>query len=81
MTPANSVPFLGSEHAPVAKEKAKFHVIPVPMELSVSYGSGAAKGPAAILEASDQLEAFEAGGFPCEVGIFTRAAVRPSGPK
>ena len=31
-------PFLGSEHAPVAKEEAFFHVIPVPMELSVSYG-------------------------------------------
>lgn len=81
MPTANPVPFLGSEHPPVAKEEARFHVIPVPMELSVSYGSGAAKGPAAILAASDQLEAFEAGGFPCEGGIHTRAAVRPAAAK
>ena len=69
--------FLASEHAPVAKDEARFHVIPVPMELSVSYGAGAAKGPAAILEASDQLEAYEAGEFPCAGGIYTTPMVRP----
>lgn len=71
-------PFLGSEHAPAKKEHARFHVIPVPMELSVSYGSGTAKGPAAILNASDQLEAFEAGEYPCEGGIYTAPMVRPA---
>lgn len=71
-------PFLGSEHPPVAKDEARFHVIPVPMELSVSYGSGAARGPAAILEASDQLEAYERGEFPCEGGIYTAPPVRPA---
>ena len=81
MPAAKSVPFLGSEHVPVAKDKARFHVIPVPMELSVSYGSGAAKGPAAILAASDQLEAYEAGGFPCEGGIHTTPPVRPAAAK
>lgn len=81
MPTAKSVPFLGSEHAPVAKDEARFHVIPVPMELSVSYGSGAAKGPAAILAASDQLEAYEAGGFPCEGGIHTTPPVRPAAAK
>ncbi len=70
--------FLGSEHAPVAKDEAKFHVIPVPMELSVSYGGGAAKGPEAILEASDQLEAYEAGEFPCAGGIYTAPPVTPT---
>jgi agmatinase len=72
-----TTPFLGSEYPPVAKTDARFHVIPVPMELSVSYGSGAAMGPEAILEASDQLEAFEAGEFPCEGGIYTAAPVIP----
>lgn len=71
-------PFLGSEHPPVAKTEARFHVIPVPMELSVSYGSGAAEGPSAILNASDQLEAYEAGEFPCDGGIYTTASVQPA---
>lgn len=71
-------PFLGSEHPPVEKTEARFHVIPVPMELSVSYGTGAADGPEAILEASDQLEAYEAGEFPCEGGIYTTPMVQPA---
>lgn len=78
MPAAKTLPFLGSEHAPAAKGKARFHVIPVPMELSVSYGSGAAKGPAAILAASDQLEAYEGGGFPCAGGIHTTPPARPA---
>lgn len=76
---ANALPpFLGSEHPPVAPEAARFHVIPAPMELSVSYGGGAAKGPEAILRASDQLEAYEAGTFPCEGGIYTAPAAMPA---
>ena len=74
-------PFLGSEHEPTPKESARFHVIPVPMELSVSYGAGAANGPAAILAASDQLEAHERGSFPCEGGIHTTPPVRPAAAK
>ena len=35
-------------------EDARFHVIPVPLERTVSYGSGTAKGPAAIIEAFAQ---------------------------
>jgi len=34
-------------------------VIPYPLEASVSYGRGTAKGPTAILAASDQLELFD----------------------
>ncbi len=77
MASAKIRPFLGSEHPPAKPEEARFHVIPVPMELSVSYGGGTAKGPAAILEASDQLEAYEGGEFPCEGGIYTHPMVRP----
>lgn len=74
-------PFLGSEHPPVEKAKARFHVLPVPMELSVSYGSGTDKGPAAILEASDQLEAYEGGFYPCEGGIYTAPMIQPTAAK
>jgi agmatinase len=40
-------------------ERAKAVVIPFGIEASVSYGSGTAKGPAAILAASQQLELFD----------------------
>ena len=66
-------PFLSSEFPPAAADAARFHIIPAPMELSVSYGHGAANGPAAILEASQQLEAFDA----AELGIHTAPAIMP----
>lgn len=40
-------------------EKARAVVIPFGLEASVSYGSGTAKGPAAILAASHQLELYD----------------------
>ena len=40
-------------------EAAKAVVIPFGLEASVSYGSGTAKGPAAIIEASHQLELYD----------------------
>jgi agmatinase len=64
-------PFLASEHAPCPPERAGFHILPVPLERSVSYGKGAAMGPAAILEASQQLEAEELGRSPGRTGFFT----------
>jgi N1-aminopropylagmatine ureohydrolase len=39
--------------------KARVHLLPVPLEQSVSYGGGTAKGPGAILEASYQLENYD----------------------
>lgn len=74
-------PFLASEYPAASKEEARFHVIPVPMELSVSYGSGAAKGPEAILKASDQLEAWDGDGYPCDGGIYTAPMVKPAAAK
>ena len=38
---------------------AKFAVIPVPYERTVSYFGGTKQGPAAILEASSQVEFFD----------------------
>ena len=62
------------------EEKAFFTVIPVPLERTVSYGSGTAKGPEAIIEASNELERLCADSFPCEKGIFTQDALDCEGP-
>lgn len=71
--------FLASEYEPAPPEKAAFHVIPVPLERSVSYGGGTARGPAAILAASQQLEALESGMAPGEGGIYTAPPVDCAG--
>ena len=54
-----------------SKEKAKFHILPIPLEKTVSYGRGTAKGPEAILDASNELERFTGKSEPCVNGIFT----------
>ena len=56
--------FLGSEFQPPVPEEARFHVLPVPWERTVSYGGGTAAGPSAILDASWQLEAWDGQGVP-----------------
>lgn len=71
--------FLASEYPPAAPEAAAFHVIPAPLERSVSYGGGTAAGPAAILAASQQLEGLENGMAPGESGIYTAPPVDVSG--
>lgn len=71
--------FLESEYAPQSPEKAAFHIIPVPLERSVSFGGGTARGPAAILAASQQLEALESGMSPGETGFYTAQPVDCSG--
>lgn len=74
-SPMSGVRFLGSELPLRRAEECRFHVVPVPYEASVSYGSGTAQGPAAILEASQQLEIWTGCGIPAEQGIFTWPAV------
>jgi len=63
--------FLASELGQVNPDQALFHVIPVPYEKTVTYGTGTRKGPAAILEASQQLELYDGKGIPAEKGIYT----------
>lgn len=63
--------FLASEIPDLPADQCKFHVICAPMEETVSYGGGTGRGPQAILEASDQLEAFDGESSPCELGIYT----------
>jgi len=72
----NNLPdFIGSELTIRDKKESRFHVIPVPMETSVSYGGGTAQGPRAILEASQQLEAWDGRSHPLEWGIHTTPPV------
>jgi len=54
-------------------DAARVAVFPVPYEASVSYGGGTAGGPAAILEASTQIESFNERmqWIPSECGIWT----------
>ena len=63
--------FLGSEIPNTKPEDAFFHIIPVPLEKTVSYGGGARLGPDAILKASWQLEMWEGKSRPCDLGIHT----------
>lgn len=62
------------------REDARFRVIPMPLERTVSYGSGTAAGPAAIIAASNELERITAGKEPCLAGIHTEAPVDCTGP-
>lgn len=71
--------FLETELPPTKPGQARFHVLPVPYEKTVSYGNGTAKGPAAILEASGQLERFDGTSDPGAEGIYTWPAVDCSG--
>jgi agmatinase len=63
--------FLGSEIEQPEPTNAKFHVLPVPYENTVSYGGGTALGPRAIMKASWQLEQWDGLSKPCDEGIFS----------
>lgn len=72
--------FLASECDRRTAADSVFHLIPVPMEQTVSYGGGTAGGPAAILHASQQLEDWDGHSRPLELGIHTRPFVDCGGP-
>ncbi|SLN12068.1 N(1)-aminopropylagmatine ureohydrolase [Pseudoruegeria aquimaris] len=72
--------FLDSELTETERgETAKFRIIPMPLERTVSYGAGTAAGPAAIIEASNELERITVGKEPCSLGVFTEAPVDVTG--
>ncbi len=71
--------FLASELPERPAGDCRFQIIPVPYEATVSYGGGTAAGPAAILEASQQLEVWTGRSIPSERGIYTRPAVPCAG--
>lgn len=55
-TPDN---FLGLPAPHADYEKARVLVLPIPFEATVSYGTGTAAGPAAIISASQQVELYD----------------------
>ncbi len=59
---------------------AHFQIVPMPLEKTVSYGSGTESGPAALIEASDQLERLWRGFEPCAAGITTTPVIDCTGP-
>jgi agmatinase len=67
--------FLDTELDDLAPEAARFHVLPVPYEKTVSYGGGTGKGPAAIIAASGQLERWDGASDPGAEGIYTWPAI------
>lgn len=71
--------FLDTEVPELPPEQARFHVLPVPYEKTVSYGHGTALGPGAIIAASGQLERFDGASDPGAEGIYTWPAVDCSG--
>jgi len=74
--------FLEGELTPAERDPktARFRVIPVPLERTVSYGAGTGAGPQAILEASQELERLTRGHEPCTAGIVTEAPIDCAGP-
>jgi agmatinase len=69
--------FLGLE-ATSTYESAKIVILPIPYEATTTFRKGCEKGPDALIEASDQLEAYdeELKRETCvEVGIYTHAAI------
>lgn len=75
MNPPKPAIFLGSEIEQPNADDALFHVLPVPYEKTVSYGAGTSLGPAAIIEASGQLEQWDGYSKPCDAGIYTCSTV------
>ena len=55
---------------PFTPDESRVVVVPVPFEATTSYGGGTSRGPAAILEASRQVDLFDHDtGRPYEAGI------------
>ncbi|MDD3996671.1 MAG: agmatinase [Sphaerochaetaceae bacterium] len=64
--------FLEGEFSNTEWNEASFHIIPVPLEETVTYGKGTSNGPIEIIKASTQLEQLIEGyGNPGTLGIHT----------
>ena len=74
--------FLNSELSIEEKDKetAKFHILPVPLEKTVSFGKGTSKGPQAIIKASNELERYTGKSEPCIHGIHTHSLLNCNKP-
>ena len=71
--------FLALEDPYATFDTARVLILPVPLEATVSWGGGTARGPRAIIEASQQVELYdrEHGGEPAlEYGVHTLPALK-----
>ena len=65
---------LGIFGLPITEAQAKIILLPVPWEVTTSYGRGAANGPKIILQASEQVDLFDIEtGNSYQAGYFMRA--------
>lgn len=71
--------FLEKDYPPPAENKACFQIVSAPYEDNISYGRGTAKGPEAIIAASQYLEIFGDDDEPAKLGIYTRPKLRCKG--
>ena len=73
--------FLGLPDNLTDEESARVIVVPLPIELTTSYGKGTYYGPQAIIEASCQVELWDEKlqCEPSEMGIFTDSLISISG--
>ncbi len=67
--------FLSSEIDSCPLNESSFAVLPIPYEKTVSYQPGTSMGPAAVLEASSQLETWDGKSNPSSLGIHTCAPI------
>jgi agmatinase len=79
MSQADFDNFLGLPPELCDLELARFAIVPVPYEATVSYGGGTADGPRAIIEASQQVELFDGISEPADAGVVTLPVVAVDG--
>ncbi len=73
--------FLGLPLEHSARESSRVLLLPVPYELTTSYGQGTRNGPRALLQASQQVELYdrEWGGEPAlDYGVHTLPFLAPT---
>ncbi|MFQ5441813.1 MAG: agmatinase [Thermodesulfobacteriota bacterium] len=72
--------FGGLTEDDTGEKEARFSVIPVPYDLTATYGAGARRGPHAIIEASTHMELYdeELGEEPYRAGIETLEPLEPT---
>jgi agmatinase len=75
-TLTSSLPFLGADVA-ADYDRARVVILPIPFEATTTYRRGCEHGPAAILDASQQVEYYDDDHDRemWEVGIYTHAAI------
>jgi len=75
-SPVSELPFLGADFA-TDYDNARAVILPIAYEATTTYRRGCENGPAAILEASQQVEVYdeELDRETCEVGIWTHPAI------